>query len=117
MHLGTLIEQLGNEADAATALEALDNLALVAEIEAVGEAFEETPGEYVANAARRFAGRANDEDWLALMSAMEYAAEPGRAALERMIRWALNADRTAAAAPAGHACTCGKSAGDGDGCG
>jgi hypothetical protein len=117
MHLGTLIEHLSNESDAATALDALGNITLLAEVQAVGEAFDETPGEYVANAARRFAARAESEDWLALMSAMEYADEPGRAALERMIRWALNADKAPAVESKGHTCTCGGAAGDGHGCG
>jgi hypothetical protein len=51
------------------------------------------------------------------MSAMEYADEPGRAALERMIRWALNADKAPAVESKGHTCTCGGAAGDGHGCG
>jgi hypothetical protein len=78
----------------------------------MGARHDEPPGEYVANASRRFAAAAGDEDWLALMTAMERAPDPGRAALERMLRWALARDEAEQAAHAAGAkphggCTCG----------
>jgi hypothetical protein len=84
----------------------------------MGARHDEPPGEYVANASRRFAAAAGDEDWLALMTAMERAQDPGRAALERMLRWALARDEAEQAAQSvaakPHAgCSCG---GGGGGC-
>ena len=92
MHLGTLITRLGNEADAALALEALGDIVLYTEVVEMGERFGEAPGDYVAAAARRFAAAAGDEDWLGLVSAIERAPQPGAAALDRMLRWALSRD-------------------------
>ena len=57
MQLGTLMDRLEFEDDAAAALEALGDIVLFAEVQAMGERYDECPGEYVANAARRFARR------------------------------------------------------------
>lgn len=92
MQLGTLIDRLSLEEDAAVALEALGDIVLFLDVRTVGEHYGESPGAYVANAARRFAALASDEDWLGLMSAMERSQVPAQAALERMLRWALAAD-------------------------
>ena len=85
------------------------------------EAHDETPGEYVANASRRFASRASDEDWLALMNAMERAETPGRAAIAHMVQWAVTADeaeRAASGAPHGDPAEGGCGSGSGScGCG
>ncbi len=108
MQLGELISRLEDESDAAAALEALGDIVLLAEVEAERVAHDETPGEYAANASRRFAAMAGSEDWLALMNAMERADDPGRAALAGMLRWALKRDREAAPAHAGEGgCGCG----------
>jgi hypothetical protein len=115
MNLGLLMRHLENEADAATALAALGDMTLLAQVQDMGAHHDEAPGEYVANAARRFAGQASDEDWLALMTAMERADQPGRAALDRMIRWSLARDAAEQAGPGSTTggCTC---AGGGGGC-
>lgn len=107
MQLGTLIDHLSFEEDAAEALEALGDIVLFSEVQAVGEHYGERPGEYVANAARRFAALASDEDWLSLMSAMERSQDPAHAALERMLRWALKADTIKTPSQAHVGCTCG----------
>lgn len=118
MHLGDLIARLGEENDAALALESLGDMMLFAEVQDVGAWHDETPGEYVAAAARRFAALASDEDWLSVMNALERADEPSKAVLDRMLRWAIARDRAEAAAPEDaprHAgCGCG---GGGGGCG
>lgn len=110
MQLGVMLGRLSQEADAAAALDAMGDIVLLAQIQEVGAQHDETAGEYVANAARRYAAQASDEDWLALMTAIERASDPGRAVLERMLRWALARD-LAPAAPAG-GCSCGSGAGD-----
>ncbi len=111
MQLGTLMDHLAFEDDAAAALEALGDIVLYAEVQTTGERYGETPGEYVANAARRFAALGSDEDWMALMTAMERSADPARAALERMLRWALKADAQKPAPPSHQGCTCGNQSG------
>lgn len=110
MNLGTLMTHLSHETDAAAALDALGDLLLLQEVTAMGERHDEAPGEYVANASRRFAAQAGDEDWLALMTAMERADDPGRAALDRMLQWALVRDATQTSE------TCRACGGGGGGC-
>lgn len=112
MQLGTLLGRLSDESDAALALEALGDVVLFAEVQAMGERHEEAPGEYLANAARRFAARGSDEDWLGLMTAIERSDDPGRAVLARILRWALAADAAPEPAQGRSTCSCG-SAGHG----
>jgi hypothetical protein len=113
MQLGTLIASLEDEQQAATALEALQDIVLFARIDAAGAAYDEPPGAYVANAARRFAALAGDQDWLAVMNAVETSDDPGRAVLRRMLVWALDADTKAEGGGCGGgACTCGGGAGN-----
>ncbi|MHB2169530.1 hypothetical protein [Alsobacter sp. R-9] len=103
MHLGQILKALDDEGFAAAALAALGDVVLLAEVQTMREHYDETPGEYVANASRRFATLARDDDWLALMNAMERHDEPARIALTHMVRWALAADaadRVAGDAPA-----------------
>ena len=107
MHFGALLDRLTSETDAAAALEALGDIVLFAHIRETGERFDEPPGEYVANATRRFAALAGDEDWLALMAAMERSDDPARAALERMLRWALQMDAAVDAPLRETGCACG----------
>ena len=112
MLLGTMLARLDNEADAAKAIEALGDLVLFAEVRAMGAHHDETPGEYVAGAAGRFAARASDEDWLGLMTALERSDTPARAALERIVRWGLARDAAGddSGAPPG-VCACGSKTG------
>ncbi len=107
MQLGTLMDHLAFEDDATSALEALGDIVMFANVQAMGERFEETPGEYVANAARRFAALGSDEDWLGLVAAMERSSDPARAALERMLHWALKIDAADAPSAPHTRCTCG----------
>jgi hypothetical protein len=107
MQLGMLMERLGQTDDAASALETLGDIVLLAEVQAMGARYDESPGEYVANAARRFAALGSDEDWLGLMTAMERSPEPAFTALELMLRWALKVDAAEGAEPAHAGCTCG----------
>lgn len=92
MQLGTLLAQLRDETDAARAIEALGDVVLFAEVAAMGDAFDETPGEYLAAATGRFAARGTDEDWLGLRSALEASPDPARALLTFVVRWALRRD-------------------------
>ncbi len=107
MQLGTLMERLAQEDDAAAALDALGDIVLFTEVQAMGECYEESPGAYVANAARRFAAMASDEDWLSLMTAMERSQRPAHAALERMLRWSLRCDAAEQSSQPTDQCSCG----------
>jgi hypothetical protein len=106
MQLGILLNHLEIDANAGAALEALGDIVLFARVEAMGAEYDEDPGVYVANGARRFAARASDEDWLGLMNVIERATDPGRAVLEKIVLWSLEKD----SAPDGSAhkgCSCG----------
>jgi hypothetical protein len=106
MQLGTLMERLTFDDDAAAALEALGDIVLFAEVQAMGERYDESPGEYVANASRRFAAQGSDEDWLNLMTVMERSQNPAHAALERMLRWSLTRDAAETASQPTDQCCC-----------
>jgi hypothetical protein len=92
MILGALLARLENEAEAAAAIEALGDIVLFQRVRDAGQRFDETPGEYVACAASRFAAAAQHEEWMGLIAAVERADDPGRAALGRIVAWALARD-------------------------
>jgi hypothetical protein len=95
MTLGRMIERLDDEAFAGETMIALDDLALLAEIDRAADAFDETPAIYASGAARRFAAHADDDDWLALMNAAARAEDPGVACLREMLRWSLRHEAVA----------------------
>jgi len=101
MLLGQVIERLVDEGFASEALLALGDLPLLVDVEAAGRKEGISAAVYAAAAARRFASQAADDDWLALMTALERADDPGTACLRQMLVWSLRVD---AAAPT---CGCG----------
>lgn len=107
MHLGTLLSRLADDTNAADAIAALGDLVLYADVEAMGASHGETPGQYLAGAARRFADRADHESWLALMDAMGRSDDPAQAALAAMLKWSLARDRTATLVETHSGCRCG----------
>ena len=111
MQLGTLMERLACENDAAAALEALGDIVLFAEVQTMGAQYGESPCEYVANAARRFAAQGSDEDWMGLMTAMERSQSPAHAALESMLRWSLKQDAAEITPAPSGSCSCGGGSG------
>jgi hypothetical protein len=115
MLLGTILRRLEDEESAAVALEALGDIVLLADVQAIGAVHGESPGAYASGATRRFAAAASDEDWLALMTAIENGDDPARITLERMVRWSIARDRADLAGPpggCGGGCTCGEPRGD-----
>ena len=108
MVLGEVLERLGDEAFAAETLVALKDLHLMVQVEAAGRPFGEDIGEYAAGASRRFAQLATDEDWLALMTALERADDAGTACLKHMLEWSLRHDADGADEGCGGQCTCGQ---------
>lgn len=104
MQLGALIRRLEDETDAAQAMDALGDIVLFTRVKAMGQLHDETPGAYLAGASRRFTNLGSDEDWLALMTAIERADNPARAVIGKVLNWALDQDREPASAKK---CGCG----------
>jgi hypothetical protein len=103
MLLGHVLERLGDEAFAAETLVGMGDLPLMVEAGSTGDRFGESLPAYAVGATRRFAAFASDEDWLALMNALERARDPGAACLHHMLTWSLARDRE----EGGRACGCG----------
>ena len=93
MLLGHVLDRLGDPSFATETLLGLDDLPLVVEIEAVGRPFGESAPDYAIHAVRRFATLAGDEDWLALMTALERADDPASTCLRLMLNWSVRHDR------------------------
>jgi hypothetical protein len=112
MQLGEVIRGFDDEANAAEALVACGDVALLAHVDAMISRFGETVGEYASGAVRRFSGLAESEDWLGLMNILERTSDPGTGCLIYMVGWSLKRDEAMAAAPdegspSHEGCTCG----------
>ena len=103
MLLGQVLDRLGDEGIAAETLLSLGDLPLMVDVEATGARFGESPPLYASNAVGRFTAFASDEDWLALMTALERTADPASACLRQMLLWSLRQDSHAGCS-AGHEC-------------
>jgi hypothetical protein len=89
MVLGQVLARLSDEAFATETLIGLRDLALMALVGQAGRAVGESFGEYAVGATRRFSANAGEEDWLAMMTAIERASDPGAACLRHMLEWSL----------------------------
>lgn len=112
MQLGEVIRGFDDEANAAEALVACGDVALLARVDAMTSRFGETVGEYASGAVRRFASLAGSEDWLGLMNILERASDPGTGCLTYMVGWSVKRDEAMTAAPeesgpSHEGCTCG----------
>ena len=103
MLLGQVLDRLGDEGIAAETLLSLGDLPLMVDVEVTGARFGESLPLYASNAVGRFAAFASDEDWLALMTALERTADPAAACLRQMLLWSLRQDSHAGCS-AGHEC-------------
>lgn len=107
MHLGTLLETLRREGDAGLALAALDDIVLYSRIASSGAQYDETPAQYVASAASRFANQAGHEEWLQLVSAIGRSQDVGKTVLTNVVRWALEQDQEPSEGSEPHgSCSC-----------
>jgi len=120
MTLGDLLNRFADQAEAEAAIMAIGDVALLAEVAAVRDGQGESTGEYASGAVRRFANLAADEDWLALMTAIENAGDPATACLASMLRWSMRRDRAEAtaqnetvAAARNQGCSCGSACAEG----
>jgi hypothetical protein len=89
MMLGAAIASLHDEARVAELLAALDDLALMARVRAAADAAGLPLGEFASGAVGAFIEGARDEDWLALMTAANRAADPAGACLKAMLAFGL----------------------------
>ena len=90
MLLGTVITQLQDEAVALDTLLALDDLALLARVRHAADMEGLPLGEFISDAIGRFIQGADDESWLALMTAASRASDPGSAGLKCMLDHTLS---------------------------
>ncbi|KAF0228123.1 MAG: hypothetical protein FD175_2229 [Beijerinckiaceae bacterium] len=119
MLLGTLLAKLETAAYSEVLLGEIGDLVLLTRIEAAGRHHGETPGDYASASVARFSQGASDEDWLAVMTALERSQEPAATCLRHMAEWALARDEQELASPeAPHSpksCSCGGTGGCHDG--
>lgn len=111
MHLGALLKQIQEQNDIPALLESVGDILLLEKVKDLAAAFDETPVEYVAAAVQRYAARADSDEWLRLMTAMEKADEPAKAALTNMVTWAMSEDQKELTHDHAHAqqnCGCGR---------
>lgn len=101
MLLGQMIERLSDDAFAAEALLSLGDLPLLVDLEAACRDEDTSAVTYASMAARRFADHASDEDWLALMTALERAQDPAAACLRQMLVWSITKDSAGCACGGG----------------
>jgi hypothetical protein len=90
--LGTVIKQLQDETAALDTLLALDDLALLARTRKTADAQGVSLGECVCDAIGHFVTSADDDAWLAMMTAAARAEDPGSAGLRCMLDYALLRD-------------------------
>lgn len=109
MLLKSILKSLRDEEAATASLLDLNDLALLAEIDHARLLEGLTRGEYAVAAVSRFCDQAGDDEWLALVTAIQNDAAPANACLASMIRHALRQDhamcvsRSACHHHAGHA--------------
>ncbi|MGQ3671520.1 hypothetical protein ACT6QG_03870 [Xanthobacter sp. TB0136] len=97
MLLGTLLRQLQDERIANDLLFALGDVTLAARVEQAAGVMDENVGEYAAGACARFSDGADDEAWLALMTAIERSTDPAATCLRTMLEWSMARDAEDAA--------------------
>jgi hypothetical protein len=90
MMLGAAIARLQDEANVAVLLAALDDLALMARVRTAAETAGLPLGAFASGAVGAFIEGARDEDWLALMTAANRAADPAAACLKAMLEFGLS---------------------------
>lgn len=89
MLLGDLIRKFDDGEAALEALLSLNDLALVARVEAAAQASEMPLGEYAARATRRYIDQASDEDWLTLIGQLARVSDPAEYFLRQALAQAL----------------------------
>lgn len=89
MLLGTLLDQLKDEAFARETVINLGDLGLLLRVEKVATDKDLKFGEAVTHTVHNFTANADADHWVQLMSAVNQADDPGAAALKQMLEVAL----------------------------
>lgn len=92
MQLGTLLARFDDKSVALETLLAMDDLPLMLRVQTAAEVAGTDVGAWAHEAVGRFIATADAERWLGLMTVCSNAADPGLAALRRMIEVALHTD-------------------------
>lgn len=85
MLLGELIARFNDEAVAEEAVLAIGDLAMLAALRERAAATGTSVGACLAEAARRYATEASDEEWITLIGTMSRAQDPGAVFLRRAL--------------------------------
>jgi len=91
MLIGDLIARLQEEAVASETLFSLGDLALTARLVTRAAESNTSAGELAAQAVRRFADGASDDEWVTLLGRISRADDPGRAFLRHVLSRAVPA--------------------------
>jgi hypothetical protein len=92
MTLGEILTELGDEARVHRLAPALGDPQWQARAASAANDRGLALGEYARAAVERFAAMAGDEDWLALLSALNRGTDPGVICLRRIVDWAMQRD-------------------------
>lgn len=87
MLLGDLLARFDDETFATETVLGLGDLALTARLREKAAASGLALGAYAAAAMRRYAAEATDEEWLALLSALGRAQDPGMICMRRALAY------------------------------
>lgn len=85
MILGDLMARLDDERLATETLLATGDLALIAQVQRLAGAREQTVGGIIADAIAAFSSTASPDDWMQLMSAANRTENPGGAVLRQIM--------------------------------
>jgi len=91
MLIGDLIARFHDEAIASETLFSLGDLALTARVVTHAAESNASTGELAAQAVRRFADDASDDEWVTLLGRISRADDPGRAFLHHVLSRAVPA--------------------------
>ena len=92
MTLGSILARLDDEATLQEALAGLDDVVLLARLRAAADAADEPLRSFASAMVGRFVQHANDDQWLALLTAANRADNPAAGALRRILLVALPGD-------------------------
>lgn len=89
MLLGDVLGRFDDEAVAAKTILGLGDLSLICRLREQADAAGQPLGAYAANAVRRYAAGASDEEWTTLMGLLARAEDPGVVCLQRAFSYVL----------------------------
>jgi hypothetical protein len=92
MTLGSILARLDDEATLQDALAGLEDVVLLARLRSAADAAEEPLGSFASAMVCRFVQHADDNQWLALLTAANRADNPAAGALRRILLVALPGD-------------------------